>query len=110
MGLRMEQPDITASPALRYLFGGMAVSMLVLWGSSLSAPIANWNNPNEDGFSYVPAFWATLTCLPVGLYLIAGAIVARGRPLARARRALLLACVLLFLVIAFVIFQHIANG
>jgi hypothetical protein len=32
--------------------------MLVLWGLSLIPPIESWGNPNEDGFSYVPAFWA----------------------------------------------------
>ncbi|MGA7429552.1 MAG: hypothetical protein WBQ24_09820 [Xanthobacteraceae bacterium] len=104
----MDQTD--ASPQLRYIFAGMGASMLVLWGSTLSAAIQNWGNPNEDGMSYVPVFWVTLTCLPVGLYLFAGAIVARGRPLQRAHRALLLACVLLALVIAFLVFQYISNS
>ena len=55
-------------------------------------------------------FWATLTCLPVGLFLIGGAVAGRGRHAARARIALLLGGALLFLVIAFLIFQHIANS
>jgi len=83
--------------------------MLALWGLSLIPPIENWNNPNEDGFSYVPAFYATITCLPVGLYLVAGAIAGRGRHVARARTALFIGGGLLFLVVAFLIFQHIAN-
>jgi hypothetical protein len=106
----MEQAEVAASPRLRMIFAGFAVSMLVLWGSSLSAVVENWGNPNEDGLSYVPAFWASVTCLPVGLYLFAGAVVGRGRPVARARRALLLALILLLLVIAFVVFQHAADG
>ena len=106
----MEQTNIAASPLLRATFAGLAAAMLVLWGLSLAPPIQNWGNPREDGFSYVPAFWTTLTCLPVGLYLIAGAVVARGRPLGRARRALWLACVLLFLVVAFLIFQQASNS
>jgi len=106
----MEQTNIAASPLLRVTFAGLAAAMLVLWGLSVGPPIASWGNPREDGFSYVPAFWATLTCLPVGLYLIAGAVVARGRPLQRARRALWLACVLLFLVAAFLIFQQVGDS
>ncbi len=106
----MEQTDIAASPLLRAAFAGLAAAMLVLWGLSLGPPIHSWGNPNEDGMSYVPAFWATLTCLPVGLYLIAGAIVARGRPLERAWRAVWLAGVLLFLVVAFLIFQQVGDS
>jgi hypothetical protein len=37
--------------------------MLALWGWSLIPPIENWDNPYEDGFSYVPVFYATITCL-----------------------------------------------
>jgi hypothetical protein len=66
-------------------------------------------HPNEDGFSYVPAAYATITCLPVGLYLLAGAIAGRGRHVARARTALFIGGGLLFLVVAFLIFQHFAN-
>jgi hypothetical protein len=61
----MEQTNIAASPLLRATFAGLAAAMLVLWGLSLGPPIQNWGNPREDGFSYVPAFWTTLTCLPV---------------------------------------------
>ena len=46
--------------------------MLALWGWSLVPPIENWGNPNEDGFSYVPVFYTTITCLPVGTYLLVG--------------------------------------
>ena len=66
---------------LRATFVVMAASMLALWGWSLVPPIENWNNPNEDGFFYVPAFYATIVCLPTGLFLLAGAICwARSPP------------------------------
>jgi hypothetical protein len=68
----VNQVGITASPKLRVIFVVGAAVMLVLWGLSLIPPIENWDNPNEDGFSYVPAAYATITCLPVGLYLLAG--------------------------------------
>ena len=105
----MNQVRITASPKLRVIFVVGAAVMLVLWGLSLIPPIENWDNPNEDGFSYVPAAYATITCLPVGLYLLAGAIAGRGRHVARARTALFIGGGLLFLVVAFLIFQHFAN-
>jgi hypothetical protein len=106
----MDQAEITASPKLRVIFVIVAAIMLALWGWSLIPPIENWGNPNEDGFSYVPVFYATITCLPVGLYLLAGAIAGRGRHVARARTTLFLGGGLLFLVAAFLIFQHIANS
>jgi hypothetical protein len=67
-------------------------------------------NPNEDGFSYLPFFWATIICLPVAAYLLAGAIAGRGRHLARARSALIVGGGTLFIVVAFWIFQYIANA
>lgn len=106
----MDRADVTASPRLRVVFLVVAAIMLALWGWSLGPPIHSWGDPNEDGFSYVPLFWATITCLPVGLYLIAGAAFGRGRPLARARRALWLGGALTVLVVAFLIFQQIANS
>jgi hypothetical protein len=47
---------------------------------------------------------------PVGLYLLAGAIAGRCRHVARARTALFIGSGLLFIVVAFLIFQHIANS
>jgi len=63
----------------------------------------------EDGFSYVPAFWATIACMLVGLYLLAGGIAASDPHAAQARKALVIGCVLALIVGAFLIFQHIAN-
>ena len=105
-----DQVEITASPKLRLIFIVVAAAMLVLWGLSLIPPIESWGNPNEDGVSFVPAFWATIICLPVGLYLLAGAIAGRGRHVAQARNALFIGGGTLLIVVAFLIFQHIANS
>jgi len=102
--------EITASPRLRVVFAVAAAIMLSLWAWSLVPPIENWGNPNEDGFSYVGVFYATISCLPVGLYLLVGAIAAHGRYLRGARIALFVATGIAILVVAFLIIQHIANN
>lgn len=95
---------------LRGTFALAAAIMLGLWGWSLVPAIANWGHPNEDGFSFVPLFYTTLVCLPAALILLAGARSGEGRPLARARMALLVAGGLTVLVAAFLVVQQIANG
>jgi hypothetical protein len=106
----MDRAGITASPKLRAIFLIVAALMLLLWSWSLIPPIENWNNPNEDGFSYVPAFYATIICLPAGLFLLIGAIAGRGQHVVRARSALFVGGGTLFIVVAFLIFQQIANS
>ncbi len=105
-----EDAPAAASPGLRAVFFAVAAATLGLWGASLIPPIQSWGDPREDGFSYVPLFWATLTMLPVGVYLLAGGISGRGKAVARARTALFIGCGFLFIVVAFLIFQHIANS
>jgi hypothetical protein len=100
---------ITASPRLRVIFLAVAAAMLFLWGWSLIPPIENWNNPYEDGFSYVGVFYATIV-LPTGLFLLLGAIAGRGQHVVRARAALFVGGGTLFIVVAFLIFQQIANS
>jgi hypothetical protein len=95
---------------LRARFAVAASIMLALWGWSLVPPIENWRNPNEDGFSYVPVFFATITCLPVGIYLLVGAIAGHGRYVSRARIAFFIAAGITLLVLTFLVFQHIANN
>src|SRR5215475_10342996 len=102
--------EITASPRLRVMFAVAAAIMLSLWAWSLVPPLENWGNPNEDGFSYVGVFYTTITCLPVGLCLIFGAIAAHGRHVRRARIAFFIAAGITILVVAFLIVQHIANN
>ncbi len=106
----MDQAAITASSVLRLIFLAVAGSMLFLWGWSLVPPIQNWNNPHEDGFSYVGVFYATLICLPTGLFLLIGGIAERGQHVVRARSALFVGCGTLLIVVAFLIFQQIANS
>ena len=98
------------SPRLRAMFVIGAAIMLALLGWSLVPPIENWGNPNEDGFSYVAVFYTTLICLPIGLYLLIGAIARQGRSIRRARIAFLIAAGVTMLVVAFLIVQHIANN
>jgi hypothetical protein len=102
--------EITASPGLRARFAVAAAIMLALCGWSLVPPIENWGNPNEDGFSYVPVFFATITCLPVGIYLLVGAIAGHGRYVRRARIAFFIAAGITLLVVTFLVVQHIANN
>ena len=106
----MDQVGITASPQLRVIFLVVAALMLLLWGWSLVPPIENWNNPYEDGFSYVGVFYASIVCLPTGLFLLIGAIAGHGQHVARARPALLVGIGTLAIVVAFLIFQRIANS
>ena len=102
--------EITASPKLRARFAVTASVMLALWGWSLVPPIENWGNPNEDGFSYVPVFYTTIICLPVGIYLLVGAIAGHGRYVRRARIAFFIAPGITLVVVAFLVVQHIANN
>jgi hypothetical protein len=101
--------QVAASPRLRITFLLVAAAMLGLWGWSLVPPIQNWGNPNEDGFSYVGVFYATPICLPAGLLLLAGGIAGRGKHLTRARPALFVGAGVLFIVVAFLIFQFVAD-
>ncbi len=106
----MNETGVTASPKRRVVFLVVAALMLALWGWSLVPPIENWNNPYDDGFSYVGVFYATPICLPIGLVLLTGALVGRGRPTQRARTAMFIGCGVLFIVVAFLIFQYVANS
>jgi hypothetical protein len=99
-----------ASPVLRASSFAVTAATLGLWVVSLIPAIEDWNNPNEDGFSLIPGFYATLTMLPVGLFLLAGGIVGRGKWTARARKALFIGLALLSLVVAFKILQFFANA
>ena len=102
--------EIRASPRLRTRFAVAAFIMLALWGWSLVPPIENWGNPNEDGFSYVPLFYTTIFCLPVGIFLLVGAIAGYGRYVRRARIAFFVAAGITLLVVAFLVVQQIANN
>ena len=102
--------EVRVSPKLRSLFAVAAFVMLALWGWSLVPPIENWGNPNEDGFSYVGVFYTTIICLPVGIYLLVGAIAGHGRYVAHAGTAFFIAAGITLLVIAFLVVQQIADN
>ena len=104
------QAEIIASSRRRIIFAVAAAIMFALWGWSLVPPIQNWGNPNEDGFSYVGVFYATLICLPVGLFLLAGAMIGRGRSVRHARAAFFVAAAITVIVVTFLIVQNIANN
>ena len=105
-----ERDEIAASAKLRVMLTVAAAVMLGLWGWSFVPPVENWGNPNEDGFSYVPIFYTTIICLPIGLLLLTGAIAGHGRYVRRARIALVIATGITTLVLAFLIVQHIADN
>ena len=102
----MKDVGIAASQRLRLTFAAGAAIMLALWGWGLVPLIENWNNPNEDGFSAVPAFYGTLFCLLPAVALLAGAIAGRGRAVSSARTALFVAGAVLVVVIAFLILPY----
>ena len=102
--------ETTVSPRWRRMFGVAAFIMLGLWAWSFVPPIQNWGNPNEDGLSYGPLFYATLICLPLGLFLLVGAMKGRGRSVSFARVAFFIAAVVTFIVVAFNVIAGIANN
>ena len=106
----MKEAGVIASPRRRIAFIVIAALMLVLWGWSLVPPIENWNNPHEDGFSYVGVFYASPICLPIGFVLLHGALVGRGRPAQRARTAMRMVSEVLCIVVAFPILRYVANS
>jgi hypothetical protein len=106
----MDKSEITASPRLRAAFFFGAAVMLALWGWSLVPAIESRNNPNEDGFSFVPAFYATILLLPLGVMLLAGGLVGHGKCVKRARTALIIGLALIALMAAFEIFAGIHNA
>jgi hypothetical protein len=75
---------------------------------SLIPVIQNWNNPNEDGFSFVPGFWASITMLPLSFFTLIGAVFGGERRIERARALLIVACGVLAIVAAIAAFGVIA--
>jgi len=92
------------------MFAIAAAIMLGLWGWSFVPPIEQCGNSNEDGFSYAPLFYTTIFCLPLGIFLLAGAIAGHGRYVRRARIAFFVAAVIATIVVLFLVVQNIANN
>ena len=57
-----------------------------------------------------PRFSTTIICLPLGIYLLAGAIADHGRYVRRARIAFFIAAAITLVVVAFLVVQHIADN
>src|SRR5450755_1515737 len=106
----MERADTRASPKLRAAFFIGAAVMLGIWGWSLVPAIESRNNPNEDGFSFIPAFYGTLTFLPLGLIALLGGISGRGKRVAKARTALIIGLAMVAVIASFQIFAGIYNA
>lgn len=105
----MDQTQQLALPRhWRAIYALLAFAMFGLWGWSLEEPIKHWGDPREDGFSYIAVFYATPLCLVPGLLLAKDAILRRNRGLSRP--AVVIAIGALTIVVAFLIFQRIANG
>jgi len=94
----MDQTAPTASPILRAVFAVAGLAMLALWIVSLIPAFQNWNNPQENGFSFVPGFWGTITLLPFGVMTLTGAAIGHGRLVPPAKLALRLGCIMLVIV------------
>jgi hypothetical protein len=108
-GQSAAQGGIAAPPWLRAIFIGAAAVMLALWAWGLSPAIRNWNNPNEDGFSLVPAVYGSITLLPLGLIMLLG-VVGRGKNVQRARIALVIAIALMVMMLTLAILARLNNA
>jgi hypothetical protein len=106
----MERVELQATPALRTGFFAGAAIMFAIWIESLVPIIENWNNPNEDGFSAVPAFWGTVTFLPLAIKTLIGGISGRGKNVKDARICLGVGAALIALIVGFKILQFYVNG
>jgi hypothetical protein len=82
--LSSARSDSKASFSLRAAFIGAGVVLIALWGASVMVALASWNDPKEDGFTLVPAFWATLTALPLGLSATISGMSGRDQAMRRA--------------------------
>jgi len=109
-GQRRQPADGKASPQLRAGFALAGAVLLALWGASLIPAIAATRDPRGDAFDLLPAFWATLTLLPIGLVALAGGISGAGQPMRRARNALTIGAGLLVLVLALEIFRRLSEA
>jgi O-antigen/teichoic acid export membrane protein len=94
-GQCMDQaPDQTSWPRLRVLALVAGVIMLALWAWSLVPAIAAVRDPRGDPFELIPAFWASVTALPLGLITFWSGVRGGEQRLRRARTALIVAAVL----------------
>jgi hypothetical protein len=86
-----------------------AVAVLGVWGLSATPLIESLKNPYADGFDAIPFFYASLTLLPLGLSVLAGAMSRRDSSRERARQHLLICVALLAFALLFKGFLWFAN-
>ena len=103
----MENPEIEALPKARALVLIGAAVVLALWLASFIPVIEHWNNLRAKGFHLIPAFWASITLLPLGLSALAGGLSGREKGIRRARRHLVAAAILLGMVALLEVFQRL---
>jgi len=104
----MEQTSITASPRLRAAFVLVAVIVLALWCWSLVPAVKAIRDPRGDGFDIIPAFWATILLLPIGIMTLIGGVTGHGKHVARARVALIIAVGLAVLAVLLEVFRRLS--
>jgi hypothetical protein len=104
-----QAPAQISWPRLRLLSLAAGVLMLALWGWSLVPAIAAVRSPDGDPFQLIPAFWASLTALPLGLITLWSGALGGEQRLRRARTALIIAAVLCAVVAALEIVRRLSE-
>jgi AcrR family transcriptional regulator len=99
----------TSWPRLRVLALIAGLLMLALWAWSLLPAIAAVRAPDGDPFELIPAFWASLTALPLGLITFWSSRRGGEPRLRRARTALIIAAVLCAIVAALEIVRRLSE-
>ena len=93
--------DARTLRTVRLLSAAVGAGMLALWVWSFVPVVRSWGDPAEDGFSYLPVFYATFVCLPIALILLVGAASPKPNNVARARIALIPSIIILLAVVIF---------
>ena len=103
-------PAQTAWPRLRVIALIAGAAMLALWVWSLVPAIAAMRDPRGDPFQLIPAFWASVTALPLGLICVWGGLRGGEQRLRRARTALIVAAMLCLLLLALEILRRVSEA
>ena len=104
----MTQPEAKPSPKLRALLLLAGAALLLVWGATLPMAVNAIRDPRGDAFELIPAFWATLTALPLGVMMLIGGITGSDRSVQRGRTALIVAGGLLVLVLLLEILRRVS--
>jgi hypothetical protein len=102
----MEQLRIKPTPMVRIAIIAGSLAMLTIWGITRIPAIPGWNDPLEDGFSFVSAAWASISFFPLGLSALLGGVGGGEKAIARARLHLMSGGLLLVLVLLLALFRR----